>query len=62
MRGGLHGDWPGLDEASLYEGRDLPVTTDWRHPLYEVLTAHLGARPPADTFPGFEPRPLGLFG
>ena len=62
VRGGLHGDWRGLGASALYEGRDLPVTTDWRSVLSEVLPAHLGRRPPADTFPGHEPRSLGLFG
>jgi uncharacterized protein (DUF1501 family) len=61
VRGGLHGDWPGLAERDLYEGRDLAVTTDWRCVLHEVLTAHLGAAPPPDTFPGFRPDALGLF-
>jgi hypothetical protein len=28
--------------------------------LHEVLHAHLGATPPSDTFPGFEPEHLGL--
>ncbi len=60
VRGGLYGDWRGLGESALFEGRDLPVTTDWRDPLHEVLGAHLGAPPPADTFPGHAPRPLGL--
>ncbi len=62
VRGGLHGDWRGLDEAVLYEGRDLPATTDWRDPLHAVLAAHLGTSPPTDTFPGHEPRRIGLFG
>ncbi len=60
VRGGLYGDWPGLDESRLYEGRDLPVTTDYRSVLTEVLRAHLGAPPPPDTFPDFAPTGLGL--
>ncbi len=60
VRGGLYGDWPGLSEERLYQGRDLPVTTDYRSVLWEVLRAHLGSAPPADTFPGFEPESLGL--
>jgi uncharacterized protein (DUF1501 family) len=60
VRGGLYGDWPGLDESRLYEGRDLPVTTDYRSVLAEVLRAHLGAPPPPDTFPDFAPTGLGL--
>ena len=62
VKGGLHGDWRGLSESNLYQGRDLPVTTDWRTPLHEVLAAHLGAKPPKDTFPDFAPQTLGLFG
>jgi len=61
VRGGVHGDWRGLEEPVLHEGRDLTVTTDWRSVLYEVTTAHLGRRPPADTFPGHTARSLGLF-
>jgi hypothetical protein len=30
-------DWPGLETAALYEGRDLPVTTDFRALLAEIL-------------------------
>jgi uncharacterized protein (DUF1501 family) len=60
VRGGLYGDWAGLSPDQLYEGRDLPVLTDWRSVLHEVLHAHLGATPPSDTFPGFAPQHLGL--
>jgi len=60
VRGGVYGDWPGLSEDRLYQGRDLPVTTDYRSVLWEVLRAHLGSAPPADTFPGFEPETLGM--
>jgi uncharacterized protein (DUF1501 family) len=28
--GRVHGEWPGLDDATLYEGRDLAVVTDYR--------------------------------
>ncbi|MGI9590099.1 MAG: DUF1501 domain-containing protein [Myxococcota bacterium] len=61
VRGGVHDDWAGLREAALHEGRDLPVRTDWRTVLHEVLVTHLGAPPPANTFPGFTPGSLGLF-
>jgi uncharacterized protein (DUF1501 family) len=62
VNAGLHGPWPGLAESALYEGRDLAVVTDYRHVLHEVLTAHFGAKPPADTFPGFAPEPVGVVG
>ena len=61
VRGGVYGDWRGLEESALHEGRDLAVTTDWRCVLHEVTTAHLGRRPPADTFPGHAARSIGLF-
>jgi uncharacterized protein (DUF1501 family) len=62
VQGGVHGRWTGLDPENLYEGRDLPVHTDFRSVLSEVLSAHRGARVPAETFPGFTASPLGLFG
>jgi uncharacterized protein (DUF1501 family) len=53
VRGGkVHGRWPGLEPRSLYEGRDLAVTTDFRDLIGEVLTAHLGDRDLAAVFPG----------
>jgi uncharacterized protein (DUF1501 family) len=39
--GKVYGDWPGLADAQLYQGRDLAVTTDYRHPLAVVLERHL---------------------
>ncbi|HUY18706.1 MAG TPA: DUF1501 domain-containing protein [Candidatus Binataceae bacterium] len=38
----IYGRWPGLATASLYQGRDLAVTTDFREPIATVLAAHLG--------------------
>lgn len=34
--GKVYGDWQGLADAALYEGRDLPVTTDFRSVLVQV--------------------------
>jgi uncharacterized protein (DUF1501 family) len=43
VNGGLvHGRWPGLDGASLYEGRDLAVTSDFRQVMAEVLLRRFG--------------------
>jgi uncharacterized protein (DUF1501 family) len=39
--GKIYGDWPGLADAQLYQGRDLAVTTDFRQPLAMVLERHL---------------------
>jgi len=54
--GKVHGQWPGLRDGDLYEGRDLAVTTDFRNLLAEVLTNHSGARDLKRVFPGFEVR------
>jgi len=54
VRGGkVYGQWPGLDEGHLYEGRDLAVTTDFRSVLAECVTRHLGVRDTTTVFPGF---------
>jgi uncharacterized protein (DUF1501 family) len=42
LKGGrVIADWPGLKDASLYEGRDLKPTTDLRAVLKGVLRDHL---------------------
>ena len=58
VRGGkVHGRWPGLEERSLYEARDLAVTTDFRDLLGEMLARHLGDRDLARVFPGYAVSP-----
>jgi uncharacterized protein (DUF1501 family) len=37
----VHGDWPGLDDAALYQGRDVRVTTDYRTVLAQLCEQHL---------------------
>lgn len=58
--GKVYGDWQGLDESRLYEGRDVPVTTDFRAVLSQVAERHLklSDRQLAQVFPG--PQPQGL--
>jgi len=62
VRGGrVYGEWPTLDPASRFEGRDLAVTTDFRDLFGEVLTRHLGATDLAAVFPGYRSaRPVGV--
>ena len=64
VRGGkIYGDWPGLAEEQLYEGRDLALTTDFRDVLGELVVRHLGNRKVSAVFPGYEnPRFRGLTG
>jgi uncharacterized protein (DUF1501 family) len=62
IRGGkVYGDWPGLVEEQLYEGRDLALTTDFRDVLGELVAKHLGNPNLKAVFPGYEnPRFRGL--
>src|SRR5438105_8172246 len=39
--GKIYGNWPGLDEEELHEGRDLAVTTDFRSVAAAVVQHHL---------------------
>ena len=62
--GKVHGRWPGIDASSLYEGRDLAVTTDFRQVLAGVCAYNLGLsdKQLASVFPGFEGAPLNIAG
>ncbi len=42
VRGGIHGDWRGLDDGALDRG-DIPVTTDYRNIVGEVVASRHGA-------------------
>jgi len=54
VRGGkVYGDWPGLKNEQLYEGRDLALTTDFRDVFAEVAQKHLGATNLKSVFPGY---------
>jgi len=64
IRGGkVYGDWPGLAEEQLNEGRDLALTTDFRDVLGELVSKHLGNPNLKAVFPGYEsPKFRGLLG
>ncbi len=51
--GTVHGRFPSLERDALYEGRDLPVTTDFRAVFAEVAGRHLGIADDAAVFPGW---------
>jgi uncharacterized protein (DUF1501 family) len=54
VKGGkVYGDWPGLSDHDLHEGRDLALTTDFRDVFAEVAVGHLGVGDPASIFPGY---------
>ncbi len=61
--GKVLGQWPGLADDSLHEGRDLAVTTDFRDVLAALARQHLGLSDAeiAAVLPDFAAgRPLGL--
>jgi uncharacterized protein (DUF1501 family) len=39
--GKVYGDWRGLGDGQLLDGRDLPVTTDFRLVLAQIVERHL---------------------
>jgi uncharacterized protein (DUF1501 family) len=65
VRGGqVYGQWPGLSESELYEGRDLAITTDFRDVMSAVLTNQLQVKPNQvdQVFVGYRPsQQLNLF-
>jgi uncharacterized protein (DUF1501 family) len=55
IKGGrVYGNWPGLADHQLNEGRDLALTTDFRSVLSEVLVRHVGVSDLSTVFPGFD--------
>ena len=66
VRGGrVYGEWPGLGEGQLHEGRDLALTTDFRDVFGEVASKHLGRIDLRRVFPGHDAGPSrfrGLLG
>lgn len=63
VKGGqVHGTWNGLDRSAMYQGRDLPVNTDFREVYASVLEHGLGFEPGKEFFPDFKTKGLkGLY-
>ncbi len=51
--GKVYGDFRGLKNDKLYEGRDLDVTTDFRDVFAEAAYKHIGNKDLAAIFPGY---------
>jgi uncharacterized protein (DUF1501 family) len=58
--GRVHGELRSLDAQALYEGRDLPVTTDFRGVFCALAGGHLGVTDDAKVFPGWSGKRLPL--
>lgn len=54
--GGVRGDWPGLDPRILEGPGDVPVATDYREILTEVLRRHSSDEVASAAFPRVVPR------
>ena len=59
--GRVHGEVPSLKKTNLADGRDLPVSVDYRSVLAGLLKNHLQIPKPAAIFPGWRGKPLKLF-
>jgi uncharacterized protein (DUF1501 family) len=58
VKGGkVLGQWPGLSQEQLYEGRDLAVTTDFRDVFGEVAQRHMGVRDLKPLFADYQASP-----
>ncbi len=54
VKGGkVYGEWKGLSNSNLNEGRDLAVTTDFRDVFAEVASKHLGNAKLDKVFPNY---------
>jgi uncharacterized protein (DUF1501 family) len=63
VRGGrVYGEVPKLAPANLADGRDLPVTTDFRAVLAEVIVRHLGLAKAQPVLPGYALHPSNFTG
>ena len=60
VNGGIHGDWPGLEDNQLYQGRYLAHTIDFRDVMGEVLDRHLGVAGPSGILQGHNYQPVGF--
>lgn len=56
IRGGLYGDWPGLDPAAI-DGNALRVTVDYRSVLADILEHRLATGDMAAVLPGYVDTP-----
>lgn len=55
VKGGkVYGEWKGLTNENLYEGRDLAVTTDFRDVFAEIAQKHLGNKNLDKVFPNYQ--------
>lgn len=57
----IHGNVPALAKENLEDGRDLPVTTDFRSIFSEVAESTFGIKNDKELFPGWDGEKIKLF-
>src|SRR5688500_19654080 len=63
VKGGrVFGDWKGLKQSELNEGRDLAITTDFRDVFGEVASKHLANKNLEKVFPKYATNPKNFKG
>jgi uncharacterized protein (DUF1501 family) len=62
VRGGVYGQIEALSPDALEDGRDLPVTTDFRSLFAGVARGHLGVTATDRLFPGFTGEAMRIVG
>ncbi len=62
VKGGIYGDWPGLDEENLYLGRYLKHTVEFTDVYAEILAKHLAVQSSElnTILPGSSYSPIGF--
>ncbi len=63
VKGGkIYGKWDGLASDRLYEGRDVPITTDFRDVIGSVLDRHMGLDPTqlSQIFPNYKSQLMSI--
>ncbi len=62
IKGGIYGDWPGLQKEDLYLGRYLRHTIDFRDVFSEVISSHLDKTSSlGQIFPNYVYKQIGFF-
>lgn len=61
VKGGIYGEWPGLEEDQLHQGRYLQRTVDYRDVYAAILKNHLQHHQLDSILPGHTVNDLGIF-
>jgi uncharacterized protein (DUF1501 family) len=63
VKGGkVYGDWKGLKNDQLNEGRDLALTTDFRDVFAEAAYKHMGTKDLSKVFPKYDAKTVNFKG